>query len=178
VPPDGNYSALVIAVRTSFPEPLCLDSDKSWGTLKFFAHRSLVARMCYIPNLVTLPFWRRSAEVLPVSLAEIDLTRPSGALAPARIFAISHYFLSMRKDSNTGPRLDSTVDPFLQERLKVMLRGNDEQGDAETSNSTETSDDDQAEGRRLSIPSGGAAASGCEAKSLVSVVVSELVSDG
>jgi hypothetical protein len=98
--------------------------------------------MCYIPNLVTLPFWRRSAEVPPVSLAEIDLTRPRCPLAHASIFAISHYFLSMRKDSNTGLPLDSTVDPFLQERLKVMLRGNDEQGDGETRNSTETSDGD------------------------------------
>jgi hypothetical protein len=35
--------------------------------------------------LVTLPFWRGSAEVLTVSLAEIDLTRPSCALAHASI---------------------------------------------------------------------------------------------
>ena len=72
---------------------------------------------------MTLPFWSRSAEVLPVSLAEINLTRPSRALAHASIFAINHYFLSTRRDSNIGPPLDSTVDPFLQERLKVMLRG-------------------------------------------------------
>jgi hypothetical protein len=41
--------------------------------------------MCDIPNLETLPFWSRSAEVPTVSLAEIDLTRPSCALAHANI---------------------------------------------------------------------------------------------
>jgi len=97
--------------------------------------------MSDIPNLVTLPSGVVQLKC-PLFRLPKSILPDQYALAHASIFATSHHVPGMRKDSNTGTPLDSTVTLFPQERLNVMLRRSDKQGDRETRNSTETRDGD------------------------------------